>query len=191
LTRGLGDSPLKKRERGRRATQKVVHADSSPEGSQENASTESPNTALGEVTQAVPTTTSYNDVFFQRRPEVTSDTAATDTDTAGASEVSTAREVVGPTAVTPVVSAVPVETLAAVESPPEAVIAPTSLETPPRPEEPAPAPQVAEVVEVAPPAPTHVAPAAPQATEVQTVRDTAPEQKSGFFGRIFGKFKKS
>lgn len=205
MPKGLGDNPLKReRKRSRHTSLQPKGRQLSPAPYEASplttpsveASPGSPSLE-GSSSVAVPGSRSYNSVFFERRSDVApspptgvTETATLDAPAPAVPEVPVTTVV--PEAATqdlPVPEVPEVPEVHEVEPPVDVVsvapIAPTEV-TPQTISE-APAVEVAPPVES--PAVTPSATPAPIASAPAPVHE--PERKSGFFGRFFGKFKKS
>ncbi len=176
MPRGLGDNPLKREKKTRRtASQQRPFSAADVSGSVSAASTAP---IPDDAADASSSSRSYNDVFFHRRFE--SSPAANSTPEQVAVEESEPAPATAPIAAA--------EAAVAAPAVPEAITPSTSEPQPeihlsaPEPILPieAPAPEPAAVQE-----PVHVAEQVPSA-------EAAPQkEKSGFLGRILGKFRKS
>jgi hypothetical protein len=177
LPRGLGDNPLKREKKSRRA------------GAQDattNAAASSGPDARSDVTMGVTETESvyasssssrsYNDVFFHRRPE-NSGAAANSVPETSHSDGSSAS---APIAAAEAFSTPGTPEMAAIAVEPASldVVAATPVSTPVLIAEPAPVAITAPEINSAPQPSIFVETASPQ------------EAKSGFFGRIFGRLRK-
>ena len=161
MPKGLGDSPLKRERQARRRTsasavnvQETVSAPSAPATVESSLNTS--------ASAEAPAGRSYNDVFFQRRPETdTGQATAQPLETASLPvEVSASASASAPD---PVAVAAPVEIIAQPEPAPEVHVT-------------ASIPQLQE---------------APSAEPQQTTSPELPQPKSGFFDRIFGRLRKN
>lgn len=170
MPRGLGDSPLKREKNSRRS---ASHRQATVITEGGDAATATSEGSAG----ASPNPDSYNDVFFQRRPE--SVQASSSVPEQVSVEVS-APAVPAPTAATDSVTVVVPQVLQpvaiALPAPEPYVEAPEAAAASPEP--PSQLAAAPEPVQVA--VPSHTAVAAP-----------VNEAKPGFFGRIFGKLRKS
>ena len=173
MPRGLGDNPLKRERKARRGIQQTVHLETPPVIEQ----TPPPADSVGIDSleeQSEPSSRSYNDVFFQRRPD---DLPVAGTVSPNLESSPSFVEVVSPTQETAL------EAAAEVIPPP----VPESLQAQPEPV------LQADVS----PAPVAVSPQAAVVTEAvaevpATPRPEQPqEHKSGFFGRFLSKLRKS
>jgi hypothetical protein len=205
MPRGLGDNPLKREKRTRRAgtqTAYVVPALESPPDLQADA------VAPESIHASSSSSRSYNDVFFMRRPEdsgaaangaheTTSFDASSGTAPIAAAQAPDLPDV-PEASPSPSLEPAPVEIAAIdvaapiatpIETPPVVdIAAPTEVPfevsaSSPAPEEAAPGPSVA--VET-PPAVQASQPIQPESAD----QADSQEEKSGFFGRIFGKLRK-
>lgn len=188
MPRGLGDNPLKKERKTRRSTAQAVPISATPVSPSDFADS----TVGQDGAQASSSSSrSYNDVFFQRRPD-NSGAAANGIHEEPRSEDSGTTAPIAAAQASPI-SALPEVTASAVTEPAPAEVAvapPTSSSF--APPEPVPAPSA--IPESVPEAKS--VPDQPVAQPVQTPQpapavQTAPtEEKTGFFGRIFGKLRK-
>jgi hypothetical protein len=175
LPRGLGDNPLKKERKTKRAS---AHA--APLGAPEAATGVSASVSAPEsVHVASSSSRSYNDVFFQRRPE-NSGAAAN-----GISEEVHSADPASIAAVEPApISILPEVAASAVldEAPAEVMATP----------DPAPLTHTETVAEGTPAPVPPVLFQAENAVHPENSADnvSAQEVKSGFFGRILGRFRK-
>ena len=169
MPRGLGDNPLKRERKARRGIHQAVHMETVPSAEQ----TPPPADSVGLDSledQSKPPSRSFNDVFFQRRPE----------------------DIPGPDIVPQDVAAVPVPAdvvaspLEVITEPAPEFTAPAVSESPPLEPEPTPPAEVS-------PQPIEVSPQVPVVAEVPAPpkQEQSEEHKSGFLGRFFSKFRKS
>lgn len=191
MPRGLGDNPLKREKKLRRSSSRASRAGPSGLTTNQNPTLPAGISGPGD-THASPATTSYNDVFFHRRPEDSTSTATNVPEV-----IHEETHVEAPADVHP---EVPVETAPAVEvTPVEAAPAPVT-ETVPAAVIDTPAPVAVESIQPVAESPVESAPvplveSSTEAVVKETPQTLAPvasvEEKKGFFGRIFGKWKKS
>lgn len=179
MPRGLGDSPLK-REKKLRRTSPQASRPSSPTPGQASATPSGP----GDLGSTIGPRVSYNDVFFQRRPETTLSPAVTAHEETHIETPldSPPQPIAGtvPSAVT--VYDFPVEDTSRpveVTSPLEATAHPIETVAPVEEVRAEPIPLVAEPQGES----SSTAPASPAAEAT-----TESTDKRGFFGRIFGKW---
>jgi hypothetical protein len=193
LPRGLGDSPLKREKKLRHSSSRRSHAGTETAAAPELGSSVPRGTNVSEV-QAL-SSRSYNDVFFQRRPDIPAADTVQEAHLEARADVPFESQVETPIE-TPVAAPIEVAT-----APVEAITVPdftavteaaalVASEQVPSVEA---APLEASPVEVAP---APVVEPAPEAAAVQAepshVAETSqqPEKKAGFLGRIFGKWRK-
>lgn len=174
MPRGLGDNPLKKERKAKRAS---AHA--APEGAPEAATGIPANaTAPESVHAASSSSRSYNDVFFQRRPEnsgAAANSVSEEVHSADPAPIAAAQA--APISILPEVAA-----SAVLDEAPAEVLA-----TP----DPAPA-AIAETIAEPSAAPEPAAIQAEHEVQPENSADSVSQQevKSGFFGRILGRFRK-
>jgi hypothetical protein len=174
MPRGLGDNPLKREKKVRKAaSHRRSPAAPGASGSVSMASATPVSDGSADVSSS---STSYNDVFFQRRPE--SSPAANSVPAEVAVQEAEPVAPAAPIAAADAVSTEPAfpEVIASAAPEPQVEVhaMPVEPDLSPVMASPAPVPEPVPVAEQSPVPPVAV-----------------HEEKTGFFGRIFGKFRKS
>jgi len=194
LPRGLGDSPLKREKKARRAGVQGTTADvasSNGPGSPSYLSTGTP--SQDRVHASSSSSRSYNDVFFQRRPE-NSSVATNDIHEELRADDSSTTAPIAAALATPTLALPEAAASSVLEAIPADVVSSPLAFAPSVAQEPVPETSVApEYVPKANAAPEHAeAPPAKGTAQQQPSTETTPSQeaKSGFFGRIFGRLRK-